>query len=155
VSDLQRAVEHPSPGEPVIFLIPFGGARFDVMVVWNKWRDVQPDERTEIISQVYSTPDLEIEIGQAMGVTYDEAMHDHLLPYQIHPCAKEGEADLAALNQAMSDEGAIPLGEGRVDLRFPTGRMADVVCEKLNERKPEGHWVVAIEGATALENYYH
>jgi hypothetical protein len=153
VTDLQRAVEHPSPGEPVIFEIPFAGTRFDIMAVWDKWKDVQPDERAEIISEVYSAR--HVEIGQAMGVTYGEAMQDHLLPYQIHPCARTGEVDPAKLREAMLQEGAISLGEGNIDLRFPTGRMADVVRDRLDERMPEGHWTVAIEGATAMENYYH
>ena len=151
VSDLQNVIQNPSAIGPVIFEIPFAGSRYDVMVVWDKWKGIRPDERAEIISEAYS--DRTVDVGHAMGVTYDEAMQDHLLPYQIQPCAREGEADPAKLRKAMLDEGAISLGEGKLELRFPTSGMAKAAYDRLTKNIPAGHWALVVDNANALERY--
>jgi hypothetical protein len=142
--ELRKAITDPSPGEPVIFEIPFTGTLYDVMVVWGLWEGVQPDERTAIISEAYRDSGVRVEIAQAMGVTHDEALQDRLLPYAVTPCTHEGEVEPSVLRQAMLEEGAIALTEDRVDLRFPTMRMAESAHHRLCEKVPKGYWAIAV-----------
>jgi hypothetical protein len=146
LEEVKNTLQDPanSPiGGPVVFEIPFTGTRYEVLVVWDRWEGVQPDERTEIISQAYG--DASTEIAQAMGVTHDEALSDHLLPYAVQPCVREGEANLDNLRKAMLEEGAIDLGQGKVDLRFPTMRMAETALQRLCTRLPQGCWSLVVD----------
>ena len=141
--ELKKTLDDPqySPRDnPVVFEIPFTGTRYEVVVVWSRWKDVQPDERTDIINEAYRSSGRQLDIAQAMGSTYDEAIGDRLLPYAVHPHAREGEADFNELHKAMLEEGAIDLGEDKVDLRFPTKRMAETALERLQKNHPKGHW---------------
>jgi hypothetical protein len=144
LDELRKTLEDPkysALGGPVIFEIPFTGTRYEVLVVWDQWEGVQPDERTEIISEAYG--DGSIEIAQAMGVTFIEAAEDHLLPYEVRPRDRgEGEANRANLRKAMMEEGAIARGEDVCLLRFPTRRMAEEAYERLNSKMPEGCWIL-------------
>ncbi len=143
VDDLRRVVEDPSRPGPVIFEIPFAGPRYDVMVVWERWKGAQPDERAEIISEAYAGR--AVAIAQAMGLTYEEATKDHLLPYQIEPHASEGEADPTELRNAMLEEGAISRSEKTVELGFPTSAMARAAHERLRKKVPSGSWKYVVE----------
>ena len=144
LDELEKAVAGSGPlGNPVIFESALPGSRCDVLVVWEGWQGVGPDERTDIITAAYG--ERSPKIVQAMGVTYDEAVRDHLLPYVIQPCAREGEADFDQLREAMLAEGAIAFGEGKVDLRFPSMRMAEAAFERLRAKLPQGYWSLARE----------
>lgn len=147
LNTLRQVLDEPGTcGGPVVFEIPLAGLRHDVLVVWEEWDGVQPDERTDIIVEAYSTcSNTRIEIAQAMGVTRDEAIRDHLLPYLIQPCAREGEVSLDDLREAMLKEGGISLGENKVDLRFPTRPMAEAAFERLRKEMPTGYWSLAEE----------
>ena len=141
LGELRKTLEDPkysAQDGPVIFEIPFTGTRYEVLVVWDQWEGVQPDERTEIIVEAYG--DGSVEIAQAMGVTFYEAAEDHLLPYEVVPYRGEGRADRADLRKAMMEEGAIARGEDVCLLRLPTRRMADAALERLNKKMPEGRW---------------
>lgn len=143
LEELKKTLKDPenSPlGGPVVFEIPFAGTRYEVLVVWEQWEGVQPDERTEIISEAYG--DGSIEIAQAMGVTFLEAAEDHLLPYEVRPYRGAGGVDPAKLNKVMIEEGAIARGEDVCLLRFPTSRMAESAHERLNMKMPEGRWTL-------------
>ena len=140
LDELRKAMTDPSSGGPVIFEIPFTGTIYDVMVVWDLWEGVQPDERTDIISEAYRDCGRRVEIAQAMGATFLEAVEDHLLPYEVRPYRGKGGADSADLFKAMMEEGAIARGEDICLLRFPTSRMAEAAYERLNQKMPEGRW---------------
>jgi hypothetical protein len=144
LDELRKAMTSPSSGEPVVFEIPFTGTLYDVMVVWNLWEGVQADERTDIIAAAYRDCGRRVEIAQAMGVTYNEAMADHLLPYQVQPQAEPEDAEV---QQAMLAEGAIPLGKGKCDLRFPNMRMAEAAHRRLVQKMPKGYWAIVTVAA--------
>ena len=144
LDDLQTAVAGSGPlGNPVIFEIPLPGSRFDVLVVWEAWQGVEPEERTDIITAAYG--DRSPKIVQAMGVTYEEAIRERLLPYAVQPCAREGRLTSTRLREVMLEEGAIAFGKQNADLRFPTMRMAKAAFEHLRQRFPQGHWSLTSE----------
>jgi len=151
VAELRKAIEEPSPIGPAIFEIPFAGTRYDILVVWEQWEDVQPDERSEVIFEAYSGRS--VEIAQAMGVTYQEAMQDHLLPYQIEPRPRPGEVAPAELRAAMLGEGAISVGKERLELRFPTRRMANAAYERLETKAPAGRWSFVVDDANFADHF--
>lgn len=143
LNELRMEIQNPknsAPGGPTIFEIPFVGTRYEIMVVWDKWEGVQPDERTEIINEAYGGSP--IEISQAMGVTFYEAAEDHLLPYEVLPYRGKGGGNRNDLFKAMLEEGAIARGEDVCLLKFPTSRMAEAAYERLNKKIPEGQWTI-------------
>ncbi len=69
-------------GGPVIFEIPLDQPEmFDVMVVWNEWERVRSEDRTQLIKQAYK--DKEEAVALALGVTYQEALEQGVLPYRV------------------------------------------------------------------------
>ena len=80
---LKQERQDPSPsGEPAVFEIPVEEPdRIDVLVVWKEWEDVPSAERTNVIMEAYE--DQRDKLAQAVGVTYEEAMQQQLLPYSI------------------------------------------------------------------------
>ena len=66
----------------MIFEIPVEQPdRIDVLVVWQEWENVPSMERTNIILEAYTEKD--DKLAQAVGVTYEEAMEQQLLPYAV------------------------------------------------------------------------
>ncbi len=131
------------PNGPVIFEIPLkDSGRIDVLVVWDGFDGLVSEDRTSSILEAYK--DQERNIAQALGVTYHEAMEQQLLPYAVIPMTRRGEADLAALRQAMLEEGAISVSQDKDDLRFPTMAMAEAAHQRLCERLPAGYWSIAL-----------
>jgi hypothetical protein len=129
---------------PVIFEIPFEEAgKIEPLVVWDQWEGVRPIDRTKLIYEAYG--EHQETLGQAVGVTRDEAMQDDLLPYEVlftHDFPKYwelsggGEAGRQKVQMAMIEEGATRLPDGRVELRCPTKAMADAACNRLREKLP-------------------
>jgi hypothetical protein len=129
------------PNGPVIFEIPLKeSGRIDVLVVWEGFDGLASEDRTSSIVESYK--DQERNIAQALGVTYHEAMEQHLLPYAVIPMNRRGEADPARLRDAMLEEGAISIPQDKVDLRFPTMTMAEAAHQRLCDRMPEGYWSI-------------
>jgi hypothetical protein len=126
---------------PLIFEIPLEQSdKIDVIVVWNAFDGVRAEDSTGLILDAYS--DRKVEISLAMGVTYHEAVAQHLLPYTVVPMMKRGQVEPAALNKAMMEEGGVALSNGKVELRFPTMAMAEEAHQRLSERLPEGYWSI-------------
>lgn len=142
---LKNEREKSTEGGPVIFEIPLGSECIDVLVVWQEWVPVQSaEDRTRLILDAYG--DEQEKIAQALGVTYEEAMQQRLLPHIIVSALEENDkfallacngdenevkrllADICKDKRAM---GGIVVSEERVELRFPTRAMADNICEKL------------------------
>jgi hypothetical protein len=127
---------------PLIFEIPLEQSnRMDVLVVWEAFEGILSEERTGLILEVYK--DQKGKIAQALGVTYGEALEQHLLPYSVVPMTRRGKADPNELRQAMLDEGAVSTADEKVDLRFPTMAMAESAHQRLCERLPQGYWSIA------------
>jgi hypothetical protein len=131
----------PTEDPPVIFEIPLAGLeKFDVLVLWPRWHEVDADTRTALILE--ASGNRRDEIAQALGVTYDEAMEQQLLPYAVVPMIRQGEVDQAELRALMLAVGGIALPNGRVDLRFPTPGMAETAHRYLCQRLPQGYWSI-------------
>lgn len=130
-----------SPDGPIIFEIPLEQSdKIDVIVVWNAFDGIRAEDSTALILDAYN--DRKDRISLAMGVTYREAIAQHLLPYTVVPMMRRGQVDPAALNKAMLDEGGVALLNGRVELRFPTMAMAEEAQQRLAERLPGGYWSI-------------
>ena len=127
----------------VIFEIPLEHAdTVDVLVVWQEFEDLRSEDRTALILEAYKQ---EFGTGartvsQALGVTYQEAMEQNLLPYAVQPMARAGEADADTLRQAMRKAGGIRLPNEKVVLRFPTMAMAEDAHRQLCDALPRGYW---------------
>jgi hypothetical protein len=129
-------------GGPLIFEIPLEQTdRIDVLVVWDAFEDLRSEERAKLILDSYG--DDALRIAQILGVTYQEALDEHLLPYVVRPQARQGRAVAADIRQAMLDEGGIALPGGKVDLRFPTAAMAEAAHARLYKRLPKSSWSIA------------
>lgn len=160
---LRRERQQPGEsGEPLIFEIPVEQPdRIDVLVVWQEWEDVPSLERTNIILEAYA--DKEDELAQAVGVTYEEAMQQQLLPYAIKsrfevspkflslvcPDPNEAKERLATLRQAMLELGGVKRMGEKVDLRFPTREMAKEALEELLARLPNDNWLIEASGSAS------
>lgn len=139
---LSKEVSGESKSENLlVFEIPIGdGRRFDVLVVWSAWEQVRSEDRTDLILEVYANQ--KETVAQALGVTFEEAMDQSLLPYAVLPLVRTREADPDDLRRLMLEEGAYPLGNGKIVLRFPTMAMAEAAHKRLCEREPKGHWSI-------------
>ena len=124
---------------PVVFEIPLDQAGgFDVLVVWEAWKGVPSEVRSEVILEAYR--DKKDKIYQALGVTYEEAADQQLLPYAVLPMTRRGEVDPETLRTAMLKEGGFALEGGKVELRFPTRTMAQEAHRRLCDELPKGYW---------------
>jgi hypothetical protein len=113
--------------------------RMDVLVVWDAFRDIRSEERTDLISDAYhERADL---IVQALGATPAEALDQCLLPYHVMHMDRPGETDPDEMRKALLDEGAFQLGQ-RLELYLPTRKMAEAAQARLNERVPNGRWAI-------------
>jgi len=141
VSLLEQERHAGTPDGPVIFEIPLEQAnKMDVVVIWQGWQGIRSGDRTDAILAAYK--DQKEKVALALGVTYQEALEDQLLPYAVVPMSREDEVDQTKLRQAMIDEGGIILPEGKVDLRLPTMKMAEAAYQRLGKRIPKGHWSI-------------
>jgi hypothetical protein len=162
---LRKERQQPSPsGEPMIFEIPVEEPdRIDVLVVWQEWGGVPPVERENVILDAYG--DLREKLVQAVGVTYEEAMQQQLLPYSIvsaldrpkllglmRPAPEEQQKYREEIRNAMLQEGNARQRNNKVELRFPTNEMAEQAMYRLIERFRDGYWSVAHSASFAADN---
>lgn len=137
----ELAGHHVGEG-PVIFEIPLDRSnKLDAVVVWKAFDSVSSDDRSGIISEAYG--DDAAKISLALGVTYEEAIEQQVLPYAVVPMARDGEAGPDDVRRAMLEEGAFEPRRGWIDLRFPTMAMAEQAHGRLCDRLPAGHWSIA------------
>jgi hypothetical protein len=130
------------PGGPLIFEIPLEQSdKMDVIVVWNEFEGLWAEDRSQVILDAYQ--DQRDRISLAMGVTYQEAIDQQVLPYMVVPMTRRGEVDPAELRRAMLEEGGIALGDEKVDLRFPSLAMAEAAHQRLRDRLPQGYWSIS------------
>jgi hypothetical protein len=140
-------------GGPVVFEISAGTECFDVIVVWEQWVSVsRSEDRTALILDAYAE-DKRQRIAQALGVTYDEAVLEQLLPYvvvsqfeheKMRLLAFRDKADdvLRRIRTAKREQGGFDLPNGNVELRFPTREMAEQVQIALLQKHRELNWWV-------------
>ncbi len=165
LESLKMERQHPSPsGEPMIFEIPVEEPdRIEALVVWQEWEDVPSVERTNVILEAYE--DQRDRLAQAVGVTYEEAMQQQLLPYSVvsaldrpkllrlmRPGLEEQRKYREEIHNAMLQEGGIRRVGDKVELRFPTNEMAEQARMRLVERFRDGYWSVAHSSTFAPES---
>jgi hypothetical protein len=131
-----------APGGPVIFELPLTQTnKFDVMVVWDEWKDVRSEDRTQLIKEVYQ--DKADALALALGVTRKEADEQGVLPYKVRmtfvqqPRFTEDQFQAACLSV-----GGFVGPDGRSELRFPTAPIAEEAALRLKEKLPGSEWVV-------------
>ncbi len=148
LDQLTREIGGASTPGLLIFQIPLEGSDLmDVLVVWEHWQGIRSEDRTNLILAAYQ--DRKETIAQALGITYQEALEQHLLPYAVMPMTRPGDkVVLATLHEAMLAEGGITLPGDRIDLRFPTLAMAEDAHRKLTERLPSGYWSIVQSAAS-------
>lgn len=148
---------------PVIFEIPLerhegeGHEIIDVLVVWEEWRGVLSEDRSSLILEAYG--DKREKIAQPLGVTYEEAIQQQLLPYKVASrfevdksflywvcrgpdCKKENILD--TVQEAKHSIGGVVLPNDKLELCFPTLAMAESVCNSLlrDERYGKLYWMI-------------
>ena len=102
----------PTPSGPVIFEIPFEPQdRIDVLVVWDAWQPFSSTERSDMILAAYNGS--QAQIAQALGVTYQEAIEQQVLPYAVMPMLRRGEIHEEDVKNAMLAEEASFVKTGR------------------------------------------
>jgi hypothetical protein len=137
----ELAGEH-TPSGPVIFEIPFEQQdRIDVLVVWDAWNPFTTTDRSNMILDAYK--DSKVQIAQALGVTYNEAIEQQILPYAVVPMTRPGEINEEEMKKAMLAEGGFELTNGKVDLRFPAMSLAEQAHKRLADALPRGYWSIA------------
>ena len=156
LKELKAEIEGPSTaGGPVIFEIPESRESISVIVVWKRWAEAPcSEDRTALILDAYA--DQRRTIAQALGVTYEEAVQEQLLPYavvsqfehekmRLLACGRdEGKADamLKRIREAKQRQNGFVLSDGNVELRFPTREMAEQAQIKLLEKQRDLNWWV-------------
>ena len=83
-----------------------------------------------------------VQIAQALGVTYQEAIEQQVLPYAVVPMIRRGELNDEDVKKAMLAEGGFALENGKVDLRFPTMPLAEQAHKRLTDALPKGYWSI-------------
>ncbi len=130
-----------TPMGPMIFEIPFESSdKFDVLAVWDAWEPFGSEDRSDIILSAYK--ERKTKIAQALGVTYQEAMEQQVLPYSVTPMARPGEVDPDALKRAMILMGAFTFSNGKIDLGLPTMALAEQAHRRLCDELPKGYWSI-------------
>lgn len=130
-----------TPDGPVIFEFPFEQAdRIDVLVVWDAWKRFPSTDRSDLILEAYQGSN--VQIAQALGVTYQEAIEQQVLPYAVVPMIRQGDIDEETVRNAMLAEGGFALESGNVDLRFPTMSLAQQAHKRLTDKMPKEYWSI-------------
>ncbi len=149
----QLAGELSGPAEsngPIVFEIPLGQTHMkDVLVIWDKFRDVGVEERTEIIMDAYrqafkETNDIDKTISLAAGLTCEDAWEATYLPYVVEPAQ---DVELAQVKDALVAEGALVLPAGKVQLHLPTRVMAEAAVRRLRQKFPDANWHISESAA--------
>jgi hypothetical protein len=125
---------------PLIFEIPLEfSEQIDVLVVWEWFDGVRSEDRSALIIEAYVGQ--AAKISQALGVTLEEALDQELLPYNVIPNTSPTGVDPKEIEKAMVEEGGFSLAD-KIRLWFPTRQMAEAAMVRLNQRLPQGAWVV-------------
>jgi hypothetical protein len=132
-----------SPVGPVIFEMPISQSdNIDVMVIWQDWQDVRPEDRATLIKEAYK--DKADYLSLTLGLTLEEAIQEGVLPYRVRPRFQEQpEFSEDVMQSALLSVGAFQGPEGKIIMRFPTQETAETACQRLSEKLPGSVWVVS------------
>jgi hypothetical protein len=139
-------------GQPFIYEQGFSTGKVRILVIWDDWKDLPLEERTNIILSAIEQSDgkdYRAKVALASGLTVPEAVAAGMLPYQIITARRQG--DKVTLEQcwnAMLAEGASKLfGPNILQLRFPTEDSAEACRQRLIKKLPNSDeiWIVSRE----------
>lgn len=131
VADLAAELANPSqPVQPLAEEFHFRGSdAVRVTVVWDRWAKLESEDRTYAILAAYSQArgeEFADRISLAISMTFPEAAHSGMLPFEVLPLARAG--DPVALDEcraAMLELGASRLfGRARPRLLCATHEQA-------------------------------
>ena len=132
-------------GEPLVVELPmFKSNRLQAVVVWSEWDRVPWAERGQLIVNAYSqaAPDRVSLLTLVTGLSWDEADSNAFFKYKVVPAYRAGEANDAAVRNAMIEEGAYVAPSG-VRLRFFDRAAAEIAHQRLTVKVPNAHWALA------------
>ena len=132
----------PATGDgPVLFEIPIDGTEhFDAIAVWDAWEGVHAKDRTAIILDAYRA------VGRvpslAMGVTFEEAKDQGLLPYRVRLLHVQPYDQKPADEEIFRHVGGFRQSNGEFLFRYPTEKMAFQAVQELQRAFPGTTWSV-------------
>ena len=139
-------------GQPMIEEETFAAGKRGVTVIWDAWDRLSLEERTSVILKAYELAEgheYRETIALARGLTVPEAYAAGMLPFQIIPALRRGDAvTLEQCRQAMIKEGASTLfGADNPQLRFATEEDTEAVRKRLVQALPSSDqvWVITQE----------
>src|SRR5208337_843240 len=130
-------------GGPVIFEIPLEQSdKLDVMVVWDAWQGVRSEDRTRLIQEAYR--EQQDSLALALGVTYEEAIEQGLLPFRVRPRTRQ-QVDFREedLRSASLSVGGFERPDNVIELRYPSRTVAEETIRRLEELLPGTEWAVS------------
>jgi hypothetical protein len=147
--ELRRSLES---GQPVIDEQEFPTGKIRVTVIWDEWDHLPLEDRTAVILRAYDLAEgrgYRDKIALASGLTVPEAYAAGMLPFQIIPALRRGDAVRPEqCRQAMIEEGAsVLLAADKPQLRFATEDEAEAARKRLAQRLPDSDqvWVITQE----------
>jgi hypothetical protein len=139
-------------GQPFIYEQTFSTGKIRVLVIWDDWKDLPLEERTNIILSAVEKSDgkdYRARVALASGLTVPEGVAAGMLPYQIITARRKGDGvTLEQCRAAMLAEGASQwFGPNLLQLRFPTEESAEACRRRLIKRLPNSDeiWIVSRE----------
>ncbi len=152
------ADELSSPGDqtqPLIIERHIRGTRSrHIWVIWDRWRDLNGEERTAVIADAYAKAegfDAADDISIALGVLPEEAVALGALPWIVLPAypPHSGQTDYI---QAEMQEARNTVLESSSPLRYPSEEEANLAIKRLRQGLPASSWVVAHESDLEEQN---
>ena len=136
-------------GQPLIDEQEFPTGKIRVAVIWDEWDHLPLEDRTAVILRAYDLAEgdgYRDRIALASGLTVPEAYAAGMLPFQIIPALRSGDAvSPEQCRQAMIDEGASTLlAADKPQLRFAAEEEAEAARRRLARRLPNSDqvWVI-------------
>lgn len=136
-------------GQPMIDEQEFSTGNLRVTVLWDAWDQLPSEDRTATILRAYEIAEgraYRERVALASGLTVPEAYASGMLPFEIIPALRRGDAVTAnQCSRAMIEEGASTLQVAeKPHLRFATEEEAEASRKRLAARLPESEqvWVI-------------
>jgi hypothetical protein len=123
-----------------------------LLVVWDKWADLQREKRAQIIIDAFATCNTSRQqsaVTIPMGLTSSEALSMGFLPYRIEPAVRKSDkVPETKIKQAMDSVGGVSIQVGKQrQLRFATQAQAQEAFRRLLQQIAKPIWTLVQETA--------
>jgi hypothetical protein len=139
-------------GQPTIYEQTFGTGKIRILVIWDAWKDLSLEERTNIILSAIEKAEgkkQRAKVALASGLTVPESIAAGMVPYQVSAARRKSDTVTEKqCREAMLKEGASTLfGPDVLQLRFPDEHSAEACRARLIKRLPNSDeiWIVTRE----------